>query len=1231
MAASPPLKTGKAPKVHRGMRLRTRLLLVAWTVVLSALLAGGAVAGYLLLRTEQAAWKVRLGDVARGSAVLVGSLVGHWQDDLRGVDLLGGEGLEVDPRLASLVLDQHDEFLEIAYFEADGALIASASRDPSVLAAEPAVQEAPWFVDARQGRSHVGGVESAGDAEPYLVLAEPGAGGRVVGARLRADVLWQMVGEFHSAGGTAFVVDRSSRVIAHTDRSYPLGGASVGEIPVLASLSQVTQETYVRECQDLSGAPSVCSAAPVPGMEWVVLATVPAAEASRAAGTALAILSAALALLGIAVALLSWWCIAVLILRPIRELQRGAEAFGRGQLDHTVAAFRQDDIGRVAVSMNAMASRQRRHQSDVERHSVQLETLYRVSLSLTKRLDLESVLEIVLGAAFDLFPDLLDAHVFLYADEQLSLAASRHSRAAAEMAAPVPRPEGSTYRVAQTGEMILLPDVRSDPHYPGDVHNWPGALACVPLKLGLRVVGVLNASYEEPHAFGQEETKLLQLLADQVAIAIENARLYGQAQQELLERRRAEQALQKANEGLERKVAGRTQELLGANQRLETLKEIDRAILGAQSMVEIATAGLSRLRTLVRCEHADLVLFDFDRGEGRVLALDGQSNFGFEVGMTLALEDYGSLDDQRKGEVRRVDDLKALPSLTPIRQRLLDSGIQSFLTVPLLADGELIGELNLDSSRRSAFDLEAELLAREVANQLAVALRQAGLRAALEIEKQRLARLVENLPQAVALLDGDKRVILANALAREILPELGRWPTTATLQQVGGRPIERLLVSAGQPGWHELQLDIGRRRVFEAAALRLEEGSELAGWIVQIRDVTSERSLQMQQRSQERLAAVGQLAAGIAHDFNNIMSVIILYAEMLLQSPQRTEKDADRLRTITQQGQHAAQLIQQILDFSRQSVMDQHPFDLVPFLREMEGLLMRTLPESIRVRMGAETQSNMIVGDPARIRQVIINLALNAREAMPDGGELRFSLSPLVLREGELAPCVGMNPGEWTRLTVTDTGSGIKPEVLPHIFEPFFTTKSPATASGLGLAQVYGIIQQHLGHIDVASSKDGGTTFNIYLPSQVAPLAPAPGPERTELNRGRGETILVVEDNEATRASVCEILASLGYRVLQASEGKEAMQVFAREAGKIDLILSDLVMPGMGGSELVRQLKITAPEQRVLLMTGYPLGSTRELLESGTVHWLQKPLSGAKLARAVREALSGEADMDPPR
>jgi CheY-like chemotaxis protein len=244
---------------------------------------------------------------------------------------------------------------------------------------------------------------------------------------------------------------------------------------------------------------------------------------------------------------------------------------------------------------------------------------------------------------------------------------------------------------------------------------------------------------------------------------------------------------------------------------------------------------------------------------------------------------------------------------------------------------------------------------------------------------------------------------------------------------------------------------------------------------------------------------------------------------------------------------------------------------------------------------------------------------------MPDGGELRFTLSPLTVKDGEAPPMPDMAAGAWIRMSVADTGTGIKPEVMPHIFEPFFTTKSPAHASGLGLSQVYGIVQQHRGHIGVTSPLGQGTTFHLYFPAHSVPAEEARPIEEPEQLRGSGETILVVEDNEATRASVREILTALGYRVVEACDGQQALEAYAREAEGIDLVLSDLVMPVMGGSDLVRALQATAPEQRFLLMTGYPLGSTRELLESGQVQWLQKPLSKAKLARAVRKALGGKS------
>jgi signal transduction histidine kinase len=787
----------------------------------------------------------------------------------------------------------------------------------------------------------------------------------------------------------------------------------------------------------------------------------------------------------------------------------------------------------------------------------------------------------------------------LYADDRLTLAASRRGRTAAAAAGAEPRRQGSTYKVARTGEMILIPDVPADPNYPGDPKGWPGALACVPLKLGLRVVGVLNAAYEEPHAFGQEETRLLLLLADQAAIAIENARLYGMAQQELLERRRAEQALQKANEGLERKVAGRTHALLEATSGWR--RQGDRP-----GDLAAAHGGNRRRGSRVYEPFRDMPISAVDMA-GVAAGVDGpHSGFKWDG---RSLEDYGPIDDLQAGEVRRVDDLSVLPVLTPLRSQLLEAGILSFLTVPLVADGELIGEINLDSSRRSAFDMDAELLGREVGYQLAVALRQAVLRVALETSSSGWETGGE--PAAgVALLDGTSARPGEPVGLREYLPE-----RRAGFDRHAAKSAADLGTSAGHRSQQgEVRLEAGLKLFGAPLRGKRRDGR----WIVQIR--CHHRAI-----GPGAAAVAERLAAGAAgrrpgarlqqHHVGHHPA-----AEML-SGPGRSVQDVERLRTITQQGQRAAQLIQQILDFSRKSVMEQHPFDLVPFLREMEGLLTRTLPETIRVRVVTEGESFMLYGDPARIRQVCINLALNAREAMPDGGDLRFTLSLFQLREGEAPPSVDMEPGEWIRMTVTDSGPGIKPDVMPHIFEPFFTTKSPAQASGLGLAQVYGIVQQHHGHIDVVSPKDGGTIFSLYWPAHAAAVAPVVPAEDDDAGRGSGETILVVEDNEATRDSVSEILTALGYRVLQASDGRQALEVHDREAGRIDLVLSDLVMPGMGSTnwcELSRRRhRATHPADDRL-----PAGAR---VVQSPAPCTGKPLTMTKLARAVEALGNGPA------
>jgi two-component system cell cycle sensor histidine kinase/response regulator CckA len=372
----------------------------------------------------------------------------------------------------------------------------------------------------------------------------------------------------------------------------------------------------------------------------------------------------------------------------------------------------------------------------------------------------------------------------------------------------------------------------------------------------------------------------------------------------------------------------------------------------------------------------------------------------------------------------------------------------------------------------------------------------------------------------------------------------------------------------------------------------------------------------------KRRGAVGQLAAGIAHDFNNIIAAIILYSEMVLGLSGLPPKGRQRMNTILEQAHRAATLTRQILDFSRRGILEPHPLDLIPFMKEMVKLLERTLPENIRIRFNYEDDHYVVNTDPARIQQVFMNLAVNARDAMPSGGMLTFTLSLFELKDGEQPPLHEMPSGRWVQISVADTGEGIPTADLPNIFEPFFTTKSPGEGTGLGLAQVFGIVKQHEGFIGVTSEVGVGTTFDLYLPALSIAALTGIIAEEAEPKAGEMEIILVVEDDDAMREALVEMLKLMNYEALCAKDGREALEIFESEP-YIDLVLSDLVMPEMGGVALYGILKERYPDVKMVVMTGYPLAEKgKELLEQGIVAWLQKPLDSDTLARTLQRVLS---------
>jgi len=303
------------------------------------------------------------------------------------------------------------------------------------------------------------------------------------------------------------------------------------------------------------------------------------------------------------------------------------------------------------------------------------------------------------------------------------------------------------------------------------------------------------------------------------------------------------------------------------------------------------------------------------------------------------------------------------------------------------------------------------------------------------------------------------------------------------------------------------------------------------------------------------------------------------------------------------------------------------PLDLAPLLKEQIKLLKRTLPENIEIELAFGPDEHIVNADRTRVQQAVTNLAVNARDAMPEGGKLRIGLKRVQIEEPKTAPLPGMQAGEWVRVTVSDTGIGISPDVLPHVFDPFFTTKAPGQGSGLGLSQVHGIVAQHEGHIDLETQLGQGTTFTIYLPALLARSSkPSDGGlpgELPALVEGQKETILVVEDNATARRVLAESLKLLNYQVLEAANGREALSVLEQHGESIALVLSDVVMPEMGGQALFHALRQRDPTIKVVLLTGHPLQEQLESLQAqGLDGWLLKPPVLEQLAEMMARVLA---------
>jgi PAS domain S-box-containing protein len=448
------------------------------------------------------------------------------------------------------------------------------------------------------------------------------------------------------------------------------------------------------------------------------------------------------------------------------------------------------------------------------------------------------------------------------------------------------------------------------------------------------------------------------------------------------------------------------------------------------------------------------------------------------------------------------------------------------------------------------------------------------------------------------------------------------------------RRLMAILAERGSVRDFELKLrrkDGSKLTARESAAAVRDETGRIVAYRGILRDVTEQRELEEQLRKAQRMEAVGQLAGGVAHDFNNLLTAIIGYAELGLKSCPPESAHCRSFNEIVAAGEKAAALTRQLLAFARRQVLQPKVLDLNAAVASIHQLLRRTIGEHVELATELDPELGRVKADPGQIEQVLMNLAINARDAMPDGGRLTIRTANARLDPATARGPGKVAPGPYVLLTVSDTGCGMDEPTQSRIFEPFFSTKEPGKGTGLGLSTAYGIVKQSGGYIWTESQVGKGTTFAIYLPRVEHPVEAAQ-PARPATTGGGCETILVVEDEQVVRDLTTQVLRGLGYRVMATPDAEEALRILdaADSNGAVDLLLTDLVLRGMSGLDLARRVAASRPRVKVLAMSGYTDEAVlrRDPL-SAALSFIAKPFSPGALARKVRDVLDAAPEPSP--
>jgi PAS domain S-box-containing protein len=501
----------------------------------------------------------------------------------------------------------------------------------------------------------------------------------------------------------------------------------------------------------------------------------------------------------------------------------------------------------------------------------------------------------------------------------------------------------------------------------------------------------------------------------------------------------------------------------------------------------------------------------------------------------------------------------------------------------------------------------------------------------LRASREYFRKILDSIGDAIFIKDQDHRFVLANASmcafagksAEELLGKTGFHDMPKDMRSALLRYEDEVLNTGREcvteqqiPDWR------GNTRTLMSKMTQLTDLSGQRQVVGVIRDITEYKRLQAQFLQSQKMEAIGLLAGGIAHDFNNLLNVINGYCELLLEDISLDDPKRGDLGLISQAGKRAASLTSQLLAFSRKQILQPEILDLNDLVMSMKPMLRSLIRENIDLVIVTQPELGLIHADPGQIQQIIMNLAVNARDAMLDGGKLTIETVNVELDEEYVQGHLAGRPGPYIMLAISDNGIGMDAETKARLFEPFFTTKEKGKGTGLGLSTIYGIVKQSNGFIWVYSEPGKGTTFKIYFPRAEGIIEPAPQEKTPETKNKGNETILVVEDDHAVRALTSRILCEHGYAVLEASNGMEAAEIAQRYSGEIHLVITDVVMPGISGRELEAQLKKSRLGIKTIFVSGYTDNAIvhNGILESN-IDFLQKPFSVDSLLRKVRQVL----------